>query len=507
MTAETETQRAEKPSRILSDIAGFASSQYTLRVAYLIKGFLVARILGPVGNGMWQHFMLVFEYSQYAHGGLLPGLSKHLGHEIGRGDELSVLDARRSGVGGALATSVGLLLVILGYVAFHWETIHPVDRWGVPLIGLIGVIEQLTNAYKAVLRAYSRIGVISRVAFAFAISNFVVSIVLLVTLPPGLKMLGLLVAWLVTRTGTTAWLLRQSGIPFQPQLDPTALRVLLVTGFPIFLFHLTQVALKNIDRVLVDMVLDKEDLGIYGIAVALATLVRFGTEAIAFVIYPIFLRRYGETREPRALRRHLVEPTAFLAVAVPLALGLSYLVLHLPVLWLLPRYVPSIDIFRLLTVSVVFSCLAILPAFYLMAIDRQNWLVPVGAVTVGFDWAAGYWLVHQGWGMQGVAAAMGVGSFLYATSVLLLSGRLALASVAAGVTWTLRTYLPVGYSAAAVAAILWVGRHSVLSAWTETPRSLAEGALFLLLAAPLAVGFERRTGFLRQWRTGRRPGP
>ena len=33
-----------------------------------------------------------------------------------------------------------LFLVILGYVAFEWESIHPVDRWGVPLIGLIVLI-------------------------------------------------------------------------------------------------------------------------------------------------------------------------------------------------------------------------------------------------------------------------------------------------------------------------------------------------------------------------------
>lgn len=503
MTIETESRRASGVRKTLLDIAGFASSQYTLRFAYLIKGFLVARILGPVGIGMWQHFMLVYEYSQYSHGGLLPGLSKHLGHVIGRGDDVSALDARRSGVGGVMMAAIALFLVILGYVAFDWESIHPVDRWGLPLIGFVVLLEQLTHTYKAQLRAYSRIGIISRVGFAFALSNFVLSVTLLVALPHGFKLFGLVLAWIVTRAATTGWLLRVSGFPLQPQLDIKTLRVLFVTGFPIFLFHLTQVALRNIDRVLVDMVLEKADLGIYGIAVALATLVRFGTEAIAFVIYPIFLRLYGETQDRTALRGHLEQPTALLAIFVPLALGLSFLVLHLPVLWLLPRFVPSIEIFRMLTVSVVFACLAILPGFYLMAIDRQNWLVPVGAFTVAFDWGVGYWMVGQGYGMLGVAAAMAAGSLLYCTVILLVSGRCAFGSAAGSVAWIGRTYLPVAYFAVVVAAIRWIVPMTPLAGWTETPRALVEGSVFLAVTAPLPILFERRTGFLRRWREER----
>jgi O-antigen/teichoic acid export membrane protein len=497
MTTETDDRPASR--KTLVDIAGFASSQYALRFAYVLRAFLVARILGPVGNGIWQHFMLVFEYAQHSHCGLLPGLSKHLGHVIGRGDEVAALDAQRSGAGGVVLCSSLLLIGILGYVAFDWQAIHPVDRWGVPLVGLIVVIEQLTMAYKAQLRAYSRIGIISRVSFGFALSNFLVSVLLLIVLPHGFKMFGLVIGWLVTRMATTGWLLRASGLELRLELDPAALRILFVTGFPIFLFHLSQAALRNIDRVLVDMVLEKEDLGVYGIAVSLATLVRFATEAIAFVIYPIFLRKYGETRDPAALRRHLEEPTAFLAIWVPLALGLSYLVLHLPVLWLLPRFVPSIEIFRLLTVSAVFSCLATLPGFYLMAIDRQNALVPIGFLTVGLNYLLGHQLIAAGYGMVGVAAATSFALFLYSTVILLFSGRFTLGSWGGSTGWVARIYVPTAYMAAVIVGLRWGVPRTSLAGWGETPRALAEGGAFLALAAPLAIRFERGTSFLRNW--------
>ncbi len=56
-------------------------------------------------------------------------------------------------------------------------------------------------------------------------------------------------------------------------------------------------------------------------------------DAVGFVVYPIFLRTYGETRDPRALAGHLVRPTEFLSLIVPTVLGLAWLVLHLPILW------------------------------------------------------------------------------------------------------------------------------------------------------------------------------
>ena len=481
--------------RILRDVAGFATSQYVLRVGNLIKGFAVARVLGPEGNGIWQHFALIFDYAQFTHFGVQTGYTKEIGHRLGRGDEAGVDAARDTGLGGVLVAGLVVWVGLTAYAIFG-DNVHPVDRWGLPILGLIVVLEQVTNTYKALMRAYSRIGVISAVSVVFATTNLVLSLALL----PGLKMFGLLVAWLITRAATTWWLVHRSGAPFRPRLDPAMLRILIATGFPIFLYHVTRLALRNIDRVLVDTVLDKSDLGIYGIAVTLASLVRYGADAIGFVIYPIFLRLYGETDSPRALRDHLEKPTLFIALFVPMALGLGWLVMHLPIRWLLPEYEASIEVFRLLTVSIVFSCLTILPGFYMMAIDRQNWLVPIGAAAVAFNWFAGSALIEQGYGLPGVAAAMGAGLFLHTTTVLAISGSYAFGSFGAAVAWIARTYGPIAYVAALIAGIQWLGPRTAAAAWGDVARAGFDAGIFLLLTVPLLVAFERRSGFIREMR-------
>jgi O-antigen/teichoic acid export membrane protein len=490
----TEPSPPNAPNRarpsVLLDVAGFAGSQYVLRFATLVKGFVVAKLLGPEGNGLWQHFVIISEYAQYSHVGALPGLNKVLGRRVGEGDEAGAAVARNTGTGSVLATAFVLWIGLIVFVVARGDALATHDRWGLPILGGIVLLEQLNFTYQALLRAYSRIKLISTVSAVFAFANLAVSLALL----PKYKVLGLLAGWAITRLATTLWMMRRSGFPFRPSLDRACVKLLLVTGLPIFFFHLTRVGLRNIDRVLVDSVLAKADLGIYGIAVTLAGLIRYVADAVGFVIYPIFLRTYGETGDPRTLERHLVRPTEFLALFVPIVLGFSWLVLHLPVLWLLPAYEPSIAIFRMLTFSMAFSCLAILPGFFLMAIDRQNWLVPMGLAVIAFDWFAGRALIERGWGLPGVAAAMGVGSFAYCAVVLVYAGGFALGSLRGAVTWLGKVLLPFAYFAVVVALIRGIVPRTPLVAWGEVPRSLLEGAVFLAVSVPLLLAFERRHG-------------
>ena len=488
--------------KVLRDIAGLATSQYALRIGNLIKGFAVARILGPAGNGLWQHFSLIFEYSNYANFGVLPGYTKELGHRVGRGQQGEIDVAKDTGLAGVFYSAIALWIGLIVYVVLAGDSLDPVDRWGLPVLGLIVVLEQVTNTYKALLRAYSRIGIISRVALTFAVANLSLGLALLFPL----KILGLMIAWLVTRAATTIWLIRASGYGFRPRINPAVLKTLIVTGFPIYLFHLTNVAMRNIDRVLVDSVLDKADLGIYGIAVTLSGLVRYGADAVGFVIYPIYLRLYGETSDPTRLRERLDKPTLFIALFVPIVLGVLWLSLHLPIRWLLPEYEASIDVFRLLTVSVIFSCLGILPGFFMMAIDRQNVLVPLGLLAVAFNYFVGFEAIDRGYGLPGVAGVTGVGLVFHTTIVFLLAGRAAFDSWGGAVRWIGRTYLPIVYFAAVVLGLDQLKSRDPFAGWSDVPQTVALVAIFLVMTVPVLWQFERRTAFLQELKKARRKG-
>jgi hypothetical protein len=164
----------------------------------------------------------------------------------------------------------------------------------------------------------------------------------------------------------------------------------------------------------------------------------------------------------------------------------------------------SIQIFRLLTVSIVFSCLAILPGFYLMAIDHQNWLVPLGAGAVAFNYFVGLFAIRHGAGLPGVAMVTAAGQLLHTTCVMVIAGRHMRGSVWRGFAWAAETYLPIAYVSALVAGLLWGAQHTPAARWSETARASLEGALFLIISVPLLVRFERRTQFIQKLKRGRR---
>ena len=309
---------------------------------------------------------------------------------------------------------------------------------------------------------------------------------------------------MVTRVGTTLWFIGKSGEGFSLALDRRALKVLLITGLPIFAFQTTRMMLRNIDRVLVDSVLDHADLGIYGLAVTLVGLVRYGAEAVGFVMYPIFLRQFGESRDPTKLRENLESPTEFLALLIPVMLGFLFLTLHLPVLWLLPKFEATIPVFRLLSPSVVFSSLAVLPGFFMMAINRQNWLIGIGAVTVALTYFAGRAAIGAGYGLEGVAVVTSATLGLDATVVLALAGRFAFGSLPAALAWIGRSYAAGAYVAAVLIGILLATPHTTLAEWSEVGRSLTQGGVFLTVMIPALFLFERRTRFLQRMRRGRK---
>lgn len=482
---------------LLRDITGFAGSQYFTRVATLLKGFIVAKVLGPEGNGMWQHFVLIWDYALYSHLGALPGLNKELGHRMGAKDDERAATTRDTGVGAIFGSSLVFAAMLALYALVRANQLHPVDRIGLPILGLVVVAEQLNFTYMAILRVHGKIRTITRTTSIFAISNLVVSIALL----PFLGVQALLLGWLLTRSATTIMMIREGGYPFHPRIDPLILRRLLAVGFPIFLFHLTRVALRNIDRVLVDQVLERSRLGIYGLAVTIAGLAYYAAEAVAFVLYPMFLRLYGETRDATRLRDTLVKPTEFLSIAIPAGLGLTCVLIHLPILWILPEYVECIEIVRLLSISASLSCLAILPSFYLMAIDRQNGLVPIGAAIVAFDYFVGRWAIGAGYGLPGVAATMNVGTLIYAVTVIGVAGVHAYDSARRAALWVAKTLAPGVYFGAVVFLLAWGLPKTALGNAGEMARSSVAAAIFLAVSVPVLIVYERRSGFMRSLRS------
>jgi hypothetical protein len=179
-------------------------------------------------------------------------------------------------------------------------------------------------------------------------------------------------------------------------------------------------------------------------------LVNYVSEAIAFVVYPIYLRAYGETRDATALRPHLTRPTEFLSLFLPMVLGSA-------ACFCTCRFFGSCRLrFRDRRVSFALRVGRSLVARHSCPVSiswpstGRTRSFPIGLGAALFDYFFGRWMIDQGFGLRGVAGAMALGTFLHTTCVLSLAGWHSHRSRTGVMQWIARLYAPAAYFAGIV---------------------------------------------------------
>src|SRR5260221_7185502 len=108
------------PRKIIRDFAGYAGSQYVVRVLLVMRGVVAARLLGPAAWGAWNGLSLFLEYGLQSQLGTLQGLDQAVPPRIVAGDAAALVRVKRAGVFNVLA--FGLALVGLGALYFLHST-------------------------------------------------------------------------------------------------------------------------------------------------------------------------------------------------------------------------------------------------------------------------------------------------------------------------------------------------------------------------------------------------
>lgn len=472
------------------------------RFAYVLRGFLAARLLGPATFGQWNVFLLAFEYGQYAHFGVLNGLNKETAFRLGRGEPDEARRMEDAGLASMLLTSVGSwLLLLAGAFLFRRDAISPPVLAGLLLVGALVVVEEVVLTFVSVARAHGNIAIVSRTELLHAVVNLAVSAVLLV--PFGLP--GLMVGWVATRAGAMIYLLTRSGLRIRPRPDRARAWHLLRRGSWIFLYLVMAALLRTVDRAVILGGVGVETLGLYAMAATVAGLVANLPAALSFVLYPDFLRRFGATGDPAALAGSLERWSLALASVTPL-LWLALSLAVPPMLYYaLPDYLGAVPAVRLLLAGSIFGSLAQVPIFFLLAIDRDAWLVWLSALGallgVGLCLAA----LRLGWGIEGVAAAKALADTAYGAALLFVAARLGRGSARAAARLVARCAVPAFLALGVVAVCaVWPG----LPAWRPSEPDLAATALRAALVAALSLPpllwWGRRIGLAHAWREARR---
>ena len=369
------------------------------------------------------------------------------------------------------------------------------EGWGVVGVLLMVVavlLQELIFYHGTLLRSHGRIGAVSKAMTVQAISSGLLGIGLV--FPFGVW--GLLSGWIGGQVLALVYLRREGAAIAPLSLVPNeGTRRLLARGFPIFLFMASSMVLKSIDRIMILRYLSTEALGYYSIGLMGVSMLLYIPDSISYVLYPRMLARFAATGDPDETAREMLKPIATIAWLMPLVVGMSVFFVREVVTLVLPNYVLGIPALSILLFGTLGLALSSVPAFYIMAIQKQVKLLPLALGAILLDIGLIALFLKLGWKLEGVALGVSMGYVVYGVGLLVYAASHLAGSMAFRALFVVRSVLPTLWSAA-IALAFAVFLPPLLPTLNGWVLATVETVLFVALYHAAARTLQPRTGIV-----------
>ena len=501
----------QSPEGVVVGIAAVLTSSYFATALALVRGIVVARILGPTLQGVLSVVNIVLGYASYSDLGLIAGMNKEMPRRLSQGREEEANRLKDTAVSGALllAGLAGLVPIAYGLLLRR--------HLGVPtMVGLLlsaGIIFglQANVLYECLLRTHKQFRLFSLVGAASAVLDFVLLIGLTwlwsIYGALGAVLLKHLLVWLIYRA-VTRRLPDAPRFAFRLDLAWSRLRYLALTGVPIAGLNLTDQFLRTADRLAIAKLLGAHDLGFYAAGAMAAGLIYNIPRSVGWVLFPHFLAVSDPAAtadgrpadDPEIRKRYLHDQmlsfSLFLATMTPALTGMVYILTPAFIHGLLNSFVPGIPAARGQLAGMALLSLMIPATVQLVALNKEWWVAATRVLTAGFILGGSAYLIRHGAGIAEVSWWMALAMLAYAPGMLLMALLAYGLSFGLALSRAFAALLPPAYCAAAVYLAEHL-THRVLFPVLGRPYTLAALgltalALYLVLILPLLVWAERR---------------
>jgi len=420
--AASRTVVARGWRQVLRDWLLVSGSTIVCQAIGIVTGFALRFALNPAQMGVWQALKLFLTNANYANLGISKGAARELSMALGRGRP----EEAQHGIDLAFTvntlTSLGYaaLLIVAGvWIGAGSSTWSWAWAVGLTAVGLLSVLQRYATFQVTLMRASQQFGPTSQLAILEAVLTLAVAVS--ATFWAGLN--GLYLGTLGVLLASIVFLHCRGALPWRWAWDVPEIRRLVAIGSPILLAGVISTVFRSLDKLLIlGCMSDREfQLGCYSLALMVTGQLYGLGNMLAIVIGPRLSQRFGRSGDRGDVARLTVEASELQAATTVLPAALT-LVLAPPLLgWLLPAYTPGLPAMCWLIPGVVALNVALLPAQYLVSIEREKWslaaVLAATGITAVLNWSA----IKAGWGLSGVAASTSLGYFLY---LLLVAGPL-----------------------------------------------------------------------------------
>ena len=380
--------------------------KYFITFVAFIKSLMIAKILGPNLLGSYAYIMLLVEYISYYNLGVYASMNREVAINIGD-------DSKRDYSIQIINTSLTFSIILGGFILFLFfcigllpETLFSKDFYDYRFhIFSYVFLNQFRWFFIRYFRLYEKYYVLS--AFEL-ISNLIMIL--------GVFLFGekyLLDAAIYSALIANIALLF-IGFPNVKDVhflwDTKKIKHLVIIGIPLVLYALSDKVFTSIDRFMIAQYLPREDLGYYQFGNTLALGALMVIDTLTFIFYPKFLKSFHcktieDFKEKRIALTTMIFNMEYISTLLVLVSGL---LIPIFINFIMPNYLNSIMIAKILLIGFCFKPITFLTSSFLVANNRQPILIPITVISMILLAISNYILILTGNGIYGVVIATGL---------------------------------------------------------------------------------------------------
>jgi len=430
-------------SKIARDTSTYLGVNLTAQLFSILRGTIVARVLGPVYFGIWDALQVILDYSPYFGLGVPNAMSREYPYRVGK-NELSQAGAIKNTAftfNILINTAVALLLV--GIIVFLKLKISSEIAIGVLVISLVSILQQASVFYRELGRLEKRINSVNIALLLFSGINCLVSILLVRRFSIYSLYLALVIAYIIS----LAYLIYVTKNKFRFSIDKDHLRRLVKLGLTLTMIPILTTALQNLDKLLILKFLNIKYLGFYGLGSLFAGLILYLPVAYQFITYPYLLEGHGQKVPVSDLGNlYVAQPTMAMAGLLAFCIGAMLISVNPVIKYLLPNYLDSLKTLKILLVSGFFFSQIYLSANFLVAMNKQVKVIKLQVICLLLQIGFGFFFIRAGASINGVAWARCIAYFILGSSLLGYALIHSLIKISSVVYYLLRIYLFLAYA-------------------------------------------------------------
>jgi O-antigen/teichoic acid export membrane protein len=383
---------------IIKDIIGYSASSLINQALSLVAGFWIARLLGPSDFGIWNAVSIVLLYGAYMEFGILSAMGRDLPFYLGQGDleKAALVDgaARKATIFGAFVAA--LLVLAFSLLPNHSSMMAR----GLQAMAVVLILQQVYTYQRILLRSYNQFRELSQQQVLFAIINSGLAVVFVAFI----GLLGRLFAAILAQAAIVLYAVRRNPWRPVPKFNAPVAWKLMCVGVPITISGFILSLLATVDRLMVITFLGEKQLGYFGLALLLTSVVSLIPATASQVLYPRITHQYGSSgKNVEALRAFVLTPPVLLSALLPVLIGSLYLSLPLVISVLLPAYIPGIAAARIVIVGMFFFGILGLTDYFLVTIGKLRQYAIFGFVALLLNIILDYLFLQLGYGIEGIA--------------------------------------------------------------------------------------------------------